>query len=156
MIPKETPAAVPAPKLLAAVLPSNFHPAEQVRYAHSAIVPSGADKAYIENEANWAHVAANSRLHDRFEIWSEDGRYYAEAVSLDVGTAFIKLRVLNDWTFDAYVPKEVGSDYSIEFAGIAKKWRVVRKKDSKELRSGFANQTEAATWALNHSKAMAA
>lgn len=152
--PEETPAA-PKP-ILAAIIPMNLQIAAQVFNTFSATVPAGADKEYVENEANWAHVAQNLRLHDEVRVMSEDGSYLAYGLVLDVGSAFAKVRVLKEHKLDSFEPREAGTDYRVEYAGVSKKFRVIRKKDSKELRSGFVNRTDAHTWIINHAKAMAA
>ena len=95
----------------------------------------------------WAHHADRLDKGNKIEALWEDMSRYASYIVLSVGTAWVKVVLLEDVslseasvTVDA--PKEDTSKYVIKFSG-QKQWCIYRKTDGERLKSGYLTEGEA-------------
>jgi hypothetical protein len=135
----------------------NFRGAEYHRNVWCAVVESGTTSADLLRAEFWAHIAHQVKSGDRIEVENEDDSFYAELYVRSVGTASVKVSLLNFQEFDAAGEEpSYQEQYSVEFKGKISKWCVIRLKDKTMVHQGANNKQEATAWLTDHMKALAA
>lgn len=109
----------------------------------------------------WSNIAHTLRQRDRIEAWSEDLKWYAEYLVLDVGRNWAKVHLCEGTVEELrqFEPRRVNMDlrgHVIEYAGLHAKWRVKREKDNVVLKDRCETEGEALSWFSEHLKSLAA
>lgn len=107
----------------------------------------------------WANIAHQLRQKDRIEAWSEDLKWYAEYLVLDVGRNWAKVHLCDAsveelHAFDPQSANMVLTGHTIEYGGLVAKWRVVRDKDKSTLKDKCATNGEAIAWLTEYAKGL--
>ena len=108
----------------------------------------------------WSNITQQLRQKDRIEAWSEDLKWYAEYLVLDVGRNWAKVHLCDASVEElhAFEPQSAGSilpGHTIEYAGLVAKWRVIRDKDKATVKDKCATNGEAIAWLTEYAKGLA-
>jgi hypothetical protein len=125
-----------------------------------------AEEAHSPDDAKtseyWSHVASarQLRVHDVFEVRSEDGQWAVDLTVSAIGNKSCRVRVLREWTADDY-----GADAAEEspvdgvivvWKGPALKWCIIRGSDKAMIKDGLPSKKDATREAIEYEKLVAA
>lgn len=106
----------------------------------------------------WANIAAKMRPGDTIIAMPDDGAWRGAFLVWQVGHNFAQVTQL--WRQErpefGPAPGATAEEFEVGFAGPTLKYRVVRKKDQRELKSGFETPDAANRWIADYRKAMRA
>lgn len=108
----------------------------------------------------WSNITHQLHQKDRIEAWSEDLKWYAEYLVLDVGRNWAKVHLCDASVEElhAFEPQSAASilpGHTIEYAGLVAKWRVIRDKDKATVKDRCATNGEAISWLTEYAKGLA-
>jgi hypothetical protein len=135
--------------------PNRLQRAEHYCVHYAVVLPGGVllDTALMPEY--WAHVGRQLRRHDMVRIIPEDGSYFAEALVLDAGSGFAKVKLLRRESLEE-TSEETGDLVTlfVKYNGPHDKWTVIRKSDGEKLKTGAAEKADAERWMSDHLKSM--
>jgi hypothetical protein len=151
--PTETKSADPA-RVIPALHPRFFNAAEHVRAIYTATIPAGIEPKDLVSPAFWSHISANLRPWDRIECIAEDGAYFVELLVLSATQTDANVVQLNHKKLDRVQAGEADllKDFEVSHTP-ATNWRVLRKKDRREVATGLKSRSEAITWLATNQRA---
>lgn len=105
----------------------------------------------------WAHVAKSLRVGHRIEVMAPDGAWWGNLLVRAVGPNEAAVQPLQFVQLGAAeTVASADMPYEVKWRGPARQFGVVRKDDGSVVKDGFQIKEDAARWAVNHLKAMAA
>jgi hypothetical protein len=131
--------------------PTRLQRAEHYCVAYAVVLPGGVTLDQAMKPEYWAHVGKNLRQHDTIRLIPEDGSYFAEALVLDSGPGFAKLKMLRHVSLEENgeaVAETV--DFFVKYNGPHDKWSVIRRSDGEKLKTGLAAKPDAQRWLDDH------
>ena len=143
---------------MAITLPqSRLQRAEHYCIAYAVVLPGDVSLEDALKPEYWAHVGHMLRQHDTVRFIPEDGSYFAEALVLQAGKGFAKLKLLRHEGLEVEpAPAADIATLEVKWNGPHDKHVVIRKSDDEKLKTGFATKAEAERWMVDHARAMAA
>lgn len=143
--------------------PGRLKNAEYQRIIYAVTPEMGTTFEEIKQPEFWAHVASQFKPHDRIEVTSEDGEWFAELIVVATSKLWAKVTVLRFIELNAVAADRVTIDKPDEFSDFEFVWKgntlkmcVVRKSDNEVIHDGEPNKEAAMAWTRDHIKANAA
>lgn len=140
----------PAAEKISKLPDRRFKEAGYARTPYMATVLPSVPFEHVLVPEFWSHVARRLRRGDLIEVSSEDDTWWAllrvaRATPVD---AEVNVLVKTDLAPIARDMKVDLTVFKFDYGGPEKLWRVIRKTDKKELKSGFLDQRSAEDWAV--------
>lgn len=118
------------------------------------IIPAGTAPEALQDPAYWAHNSRKLRFGQTIGALDEEGQWYATFMVMDAGQNWAKVCPLDFYELTPAAPDEgeANPEYEIKWINSTKRYGVIRKSDSAQLKDGLADKAAAAAWLAEHLK----
>lgn len=132
--------------------PGRMKASEFANTNYTVVVENDTTFEDIQKIEFWSTHAYKMRNLDRVTIVPDDTTWLADALVLQAGKNWARVRILNSYRLDAEKSGTETDPHYVEWKGPHRKWEVIRRQDGEVIKSELQSREDAQLYMREHEK----